>query len=35
MTAIKYRSADVNGLRVFYREAGTSTAPKLFEAITL
>ncbi|GHO97385.1 hydrolase [Reticulibacter mediterranei] len=29
MTAIKYRSADVNGLRVFYREAGTSTAPKL------
>ena len=29
MTAIKYRSADVNGLKVFYREAGASTAPKL------
>ena len=29
MTAITYRSADVNGLKVFYREAGASTAPKL------
>jgi len=29
MTAIKYRTADVNGLKVFYREAGASTAPKL------
>src|SRR5215469_15242324 len=29
MTAITYRAADVNGLRVFYRAAGASTAPKL------
>jgi pimeloyl-ACP methyl ester carboxylesterase len=29
MAAIHYRTADVNGLRVFYREAGASTAPKL------
>jgi pimeloyl-ACP methyl ester carboxylesterase len=29
MTAITYRTADVNGLKVFYREAGASTAPKL------
>jgi len=29
MTAITYRSADVKGLKVFYREAGASTAPKL------
>jgi pimeloyl-ACP methyl ester carboxylesterase len=29
MTAIKYRSVNVNGLGVFYREAGASTAPKL------
>jgi pimeloyl-ACP methyl ester carboxylesterase len=29
MTAIRYRTADVNGLRVFYREAGTLTAPRL------
>lgn len=29
MTALKYRTADVNGLKVFYREAGASTAPKL------
>jgi pimeloyl-ACP methyl ester carboxylesterase len=29
MTAITYRPANVNGLRVFYREAGASTAPKL------
>jgi pimeloyl-ACP methyl ester carboxylesterase len=29
MTAITYRSTDVNGLNVFYREAGPSGAPKL------
>src|SRR4026208_495858 len=29
MTAVTYRSADVNGLKVFYREAGSSTAQKL------
>ncbi len=29
MTAIKYRSADVDGLEVFYREAGTIDAPAL------
>jgi len=29
MTAITYRAADVNGLRVFYRAAGAATAPKL------
>lgn len=29
MTDIAYRAADVNGLKVFYREAGASTAPKL------
>jgi len=29
MTAISYRSTDVNGLNVFYREAGPSDAPKL------
>jgi len=29
MTAIKYRTADVDGLKVFYREAGTAGAPKL------
>jgi pimeloyl-ACP methyl ester carboxylesterase len=29
MTAIKYRSADVDGLKVFYREAGTADAPAL------
>jgi len=29
MTALTYRTADVNGLRVFYREAGLVTAPKL------
>jgi pimeloyl-ACP methyl ester carboxylesterase len=29
MTAIRYRSTDVNGLNVFYREAGPSDAPKL------
>src|ERR1700733_14520593 len=29
MTAIKYRSADVDGLKIFYREAGAPDAPKL------
>ena len=29
MTPVIYRTADVNGLKVFYREAGVSTAPKL------
>jgi pimeloyl-ACP methyl ester carboxylesterase len=29
MTAIKYRTAEVNGLKVFYREAGDVAAPKL------
>ena len=29
MTAIKYRSADVDGLKIFYREAGAADAPEL------
>jgi pimeloyl-ACP methyl ester carboxylesterase len=29
MTAIHYRTADVNDLKVFYREAGATNAPKL------
>src|SRR5690349_16161646 len=29
MTTIKYRSADVDGLKVFYREAGRADAPAL------
>jgi pimeloyl-ACP methyl ester carboxylesterase len=29
MTAIKYRYADVDGLKVFYREAGRADAPAL------
>jgi pimeloyl-ACP methyl ester carboxylesterase len=29
MTAIKYRSVDVDGLKVFYREAGAAGAPAL------
>src|SRR5690348_9625359 len=29
MSKVKYRAADVNGLKIFYREAGPSTAPKL------
>jgi pimeloyl-ACP methyl ester carboxylesterase len=29
MTAIKYRTADVDGGNIFYREAGTARAPKL------
>jgi pimeloyl-ACP methyl ester carboxylesterase len=29
MSSVKYRSADVNGFRVFYREAGRPGAPKL------
>src|ERR1700678_3354096 len=29
MTAIKYRTADVDGFNIFYREAGAAGAPKL------
>src|SRR5271170_413611 len=29
MTAIKYRTADVDGFKIFYREAGETGAPKL------
>ena len=29
MTAIKYRTADVDGSKIFYREAGAAGAPKL------
>src|SRR5580700_9389806 len=29
MTGIKYRSADVDGLKIFYREAGAANAPAL------
>jgi pimeloyl-ACP methyl ester carboxylesterase len=29
MTAIRYRTADVDGFKVFYREAGSAAAPKL------
>src|SRR5580693_4692397 len=29
MIALRYRSADVSGLKVFYREAGSRDAPKL------
>lgn len=29
MTPIRYRTADVKGLKIFYREAGTPGAPKL------
>jgi pimeloyl-ACP methyl ester carboxylesterase len=29
MTAIKYQTADVDGFKIFYREAGTVGAPKL------
>src|SRR5215472_3541468 len=29
MTATKYRSVDVDGLKVFYREAGPADAPAL------
>ena len=29
MTAIKYQTADVDGFKVFYREAGPKGAPKL------
>ena len=29
MGSIQYRSADVDGFKVFYREAGQSDAPKL------
>ena len=29
MSSVKYRNADVNGVRIFYREAGRAGAPKL------
>jgi pimeloyl-ACP methyl ester carboxylesterase len=29
MTAIKYRTTDVEGFKIFYREAGAASAPKL------
>src|SRR6202046_5916390 len=29
MTAITYRTADVDGFKIFYREAGSPDAPKL------
>ena len=29
MVAIKYRTADVDGFKIFYREAGSPKAPKL------
>ena len=29
MTSTRYRTADVDGFKVFYREAGPSGAPKL------
>ena len=29
MATIKYRTADVDGFKVFYREAGAATSPKL------
>jgi pimeloyl-ACP methyl ester carboxylesterase len=29
MTAIKYQTADIDGFKIFYREAGTRGAPKL------
>ena len=29
MTPIRYRTADVDGFKVFYREAGSAGAPKL------
>ncbi|HLZ65362.1 MAG TPA: alpha/beta fold hydrolase, partial [Aliidongia sp.] len=29
MTAITYRTADVDGFSIFYREAGSPDAPKL------
>ncbi|MFZ2105145.1 MAG: alpha/beta fold hydrolase, partial [Roseiarcus sp.] len=29
MTAIRYRTADVDGFKIFYREAGEAGAPKL------
>src|ERR1700690_3277139 len=29
MAAIKYRTADVDGFKIFYREAGAADAPKL------
>ena len=29
MTTIKYRNADLDGFKIFYREAGDAGAPKL------
>ncbi len=29
MSTLKFRTADVDGFKVFYREAGAATAPKL------
>ena len=29
MTPVRYRTADVDGFKVFYREAGLADAPKL------
>lgn len=29
MSQVKYRTADVDGFKVFYREAGSPGAPKL------
>ena len=29
MTALKYRTADLDGQKIFYREAGSAGAPKL------
>ena len=29
MTVVKYRTADVDGFKVFYREAGSADAPVL------
>ncbi|MGY4465602.1 pimeloyl-ACP methyl ester carboxylesterase [Bradyrhizobium sp. LB9.1b] len=29
MTGIKYRSADIDGFKIFYREAGAADAPTL------
>lgn len=29
MTTVKYRAADVEGVKIFYRQAGPEDAPKL------
>jgi hypothetical protein len=33
MTLVTYRSTDVNGLKVFYRESGNSDADEIATAI--